>query len=71
VIVANSVSKSILRVVADNLFRKFDFVDYFPSYEFVTMSSRRISWHTDQIHVDPKMVRHIMENFVKIYYHGV
>ncbi len=33
VIVANSASKSVLRAVAEELYRRFDFVDYFPSYE--------------------------------------
>lgn len=35
-LVATTYSKSVLRVVADELWRQHDFVDYFPSYEVIT-----------------------------------
>ena len=44
VIVANSASKSVLRAVAEELFRRHDFVDYFPSYEIVLNSPRAIAF---------------------------
>jgi hypothetical protein len=68
IIVANSGSKSTLRTVAEQLRREFDDVDYFPSYEFVMNSPRAIAFKEDQLHVAGGMVRHIMQNFQKMYY---
>jgi hypothetical protein len=56
VIVANSASKSVLRTVAEELFRRFDFVDYFPSYEIVLNSPRALAFQEDQLHVARDMV---------------
>lgn len=63
VIVANSASKSVLRAVAEELFRRFDFVDYFPSYEMVLNSPRAIAFEEDQLHIARDMVAHIMGTF--------
>lgn len=63
VIVANSASKSVLRAVAEELFRRFDFVDYFPSYEMVLNSPRAIAFEEDQLHIALDMVAHIMGTF--------
>jgi hypothetical protein len=68
VIVANSGSKAILRAVAEDLQHRFDFVDYFPSYEYVTMSPRHLAWQEDQLHVASPLVKHITSNFATAYY---
>ncbi len=67
VIVANSASKSVLRAVAEELYRRFDFVDYFPSYEIVLNSPRTIAFEEDQLHVARKMVATVMETFERSY----
>jgi len=55
-IVANSYSKSALRVAAEVATRRFDHVDYFPSYETVTLSDRARAWEDDLVHVKPDMI---------------
>ena len=55
IVIENTNSKSILRVVADEIYRKLDYVDYFPSYEIVMNSPRASAWADDQL---PCPVRH-------------
>ncbi len=68
IIVANSGSKATLRAVAEELYRRHDFVDYFPSYEIVTNTKRALAWEDDQIHVNPALVKYITDSFVGLYY---
>jgi tetratricopeptide (TPR) repeat protein len=56
VIVANTYSKSMLRTVAETICSKYDWIDYYPSYESVLLSDRKITWEADLIHVTEKMV---------------
>lgn len=70
VIVANSASKSVLRAVAEELFRRFDFVDYFPSYELVLNSPRGLAFEDDQLHVARDMVAAVMSRFEAAYLQG-
>jgi hypothetical protein len=56
VIVANTYSKSMLRAVAEEICEKYDWIDYYPSYESVTLSDRKLSWEADLIHVTGEMV---------------
>jgi hypothetical protein len=56
VIVANSYSKSMLRTVAEAICEKYDWIDYYPSYEAVMLSDRRITWEADLIHVTKEIV---------------
>jgi hypothetical protein len=67
VVVANALSKSLLRTLCDELSSKYDFVDYFPSYEIVTNSPRPLAWSDDQLHVRPAMVGHVMKFFMSRY----
>ena len=67
VIVANSASKSLLRAVAEELFRRHDFVDYFPSYEIVLNSPRALAFQDDQLHIARDMVAHVMSTFQSAY----
>jgi hypothetical protein len=57
VMVANSYSKSCLRTVAEHICLKYDNVTYFPSYESVTLTDRKIAWADDLVHVTPEIVR--------------
>lgn len=56
-LVANCYSKSVQRAAAEYLYRKHDIVDYFPSYESVTLSERHVAWDEDQAHVSDEVVR--------------
>lgn len=56
VMVANTYSKAVLRVVAEQAAAEFDFVDYFPSYESITLSEREHVWLEDNLHVAPRAV---------------
>lgn len=67
VIVANSASKSVLRAVAEELYRRFDFVDYFPSYEIVLNSPRALAFEEDQLHIARDMVATVMATFERNY----
>jgi hypothetical protein len=66
VVEANTHSKAVLRVAAEEFVRRHDNVFYFPSYEFVTVSSEN-AWAADQRHVTPDTVARIMEMFREIY----
>ena len=68
IVIANAESKAILRVAAAEFARKFDDVDYFPSYEMVTYSDPRLAFAEDFRHVSPKMVETITGHFVDHYF---
>jgi hypothetical protein len=44
VISANTYSKSVLRVVAETICSRFDWVDYFPAYESVMHHPHEMAW---------------------------
>jgi len=64
VMVANTYSKSVLRTAAETAVAKLPFVTYFPSYESVTLSDRKIAWLDDLIHVSEPIVRHNVRRMV-------
>jgi hypothetical protein len=68
VVVAHQATKAMLRTVAEELFRSYDFLDYFPSYEMVLNTPRSVAWNDDQLHVNGDMVQHIMQTFYSQYY---
>jgi tetratricopeptide (TPR) repeat protein len=53
---ANCYSKSVLRAVAEQIRSEFDFVDYYPSYESITLSERSVAWREDETHVTHEIV---------------
>lgn len=57
VMAANTYSKSVLRSIAEAVVSEYDFVHYFPSYENVVLSDRRIAWKEDQVHVTPELTK--------------
>lgn len=67
VLVANCYSKSLLRVAAEHIAAENEHVDYFPSYESVTLSDRAHAWEDDQVHVRDAMVRVNVERMVSAY----
>lgn len=67
VVVANTYSKATLRAVAQAFSDRFDDVDYFPSYELVTLSRPEAAWLPDYRHVKPAFVDKIMATFLDSY----
>jgi tetratricopeptide (TPR) repeat protein len=64
---ANTYSKSVLRTIAESFVRRHENVDYFPSYEIVTLSDRVAAYWIDNIHVRPEMVERIMNQVFAAY----
>jgi len=68
VLVANTYSKSVQRAAAETFVAGKQDVDYFPSYEFVTLSNPAICWaRGDYRHVSPDIVARIMSNVLVSY----
>jgi hypothetical protein len=66
VLVSTIVSKSILRVAADEIENKFDFVTYFPSYEIITSPANSGKYYeSDLREVTNLGVSHVMRVFKK------
>jgi hypothetical protein len=61
-------SKSVLRVVADEIARRYAQVDYFPSYEIVTATGNDAEYFAaDRRNVTPAAVDHVMWSFYRNY----
>ena len=65
--VANSFSKSVLRVCAEELAQKYPQVDYFPSYEMVS-SGGLGAFLEDNIHVHDAVVRRVTGHMLDAYF---
>ena len=65
VVVANTYSKSTLRVVAQDFASAHANVQYFPSYEIVMNSQRELAWEDDLRHVQGAMTQHVMDQFMR------
>ncbi|MES2497198.1 MAG: GSCFA domain-containing protein [Pseudomonadota bacterium] len=72
VLVSTTYSKSVLRVAAENAMRRFDWIDYFPSYEIITGSPIRGNYYEDDDReVNPLGVAHVMRLFVQHFVTGI
>lgn len=68
VLVANAYSKSVQRAAIEEFLIGRTGVDYFPSYEFVTLSNPTVAWSRgDYRHVSPDVVNRIMDNVLRSY----
>jgi hypothetical protein len=66
VLSATTYSKSVLRVAAETLCRRFEHVHYFPSYEVITGAFNRGSYYADDLrNVLEDGVGHVMALFMK------
>lgn len=65
--IANTLSKATLRAAADAFQMRHDDVDYFPSFEIATLSSRGFAYAPDCLHVADRVVSHIMGRFLDSY----
>ena len=71
VLVANAYSKSVQRAAIEEFVATREGVDYFPSYEFVTLSNPAVAWsRNDYRHVSPDLVNRIMSNVLDRYVAG-
>ena len=70
VLVVNCYSKSLLRTAAEHVAGAFAHVDYFPSYESVTLSDRAHAWMDDQIHVRIALITLNVDRMLKAYTRG-
>jgi hypothetical protein len=66
-IVANSYSKAVLRVCAEQLVERFPQVDYFPSYEIVTSLGRNNFDPADNVHVRLISVIEVVKHMLAAY----
>jgi len=67
VLIANMYSKSTLRAAADIFAQSHDDVDYFPSYDIVSLSPRATTYDADCLHVADAVVGRIIQMFLCIY----
>jgi tetratricopeptide (TPR) repeat protein len=67
VAVANTYSKSVLRSVVEVLVAERENIDYFPSYESVTLTDRSIAYGYDQIHVVQGLVKLNLDRMMRRY----
>ncbi len=68
VIAANLYSKSCLRAAAEDIARRYDHVQYFPSYDAVVTSPRRSAYSSiDEIHVLEDAVRAVTTHFLSTF----
>lgn len=68
VVVANTLSKAMLRTCAESWQRKHpERIDYFPSFEMATLSDPRKVWGPDGMHVYKVFVDEIMSHFKNVY----
>jgi len=67
VLIANTFSKATLRAVCGALSRE-EGIDYFPSYESVTLTRSWSIWSRDRIHVDDAFVGKIVSRLISSYF---
>lgn len=71
VLVSTTYSKSVLRVAAQAAVDRFDWVDYFPSFEIITGSpTGGLYFEPDHRDVTPRGVQHAMRIFAERYMDG-
>ncbi len=67
VFTANCYSKSVQRAAVEAFVARHDNVDYFPSYEAITLANPDLVWKEDQRHVTDHAVQAIMEHVLHSY----
>lgn len=66
-VIANSLSKAALRVVAEELVARFrGKIDYFPSYEMI-ISAGLAAFRDDLVHVRPGVVAKVVQHMTRLY----
>jgi len=71
VLVSTAYSKAVLRVAAESMKQRFDWVDYFPSYEIITgPSTAGLYFEEDRREVSSLGVAHVMRVFERHHVEG-
>lgn len=70
VVASSTLSKCLLRVVAEAARDAYPQVDYFPSYEMIMHSPRSNTWLEDSVHVNPDQVAHVTRSFMRDWFVG-
>lgn len=65
--IANGYSKAVLRAACDVAAEARDRVDYFPSFECVTLSAPALVWDSDRVHVRQGFIGKIVRRFAEHY----
>ncbi len=60
-------AKSMLRTLAQEIADNDPHIDYFPSFEMVMLSDKKVAFREDYIHVRDPMVARIMSHFIMAY----
>jgi GSCFA family len=68
VISANLYSKSTLLSASVSVADRYDFVDYFPSYELVIYSEPTSTWMEDGVHIFPERIGKVIKTFADKYF---
>jgi tetratricopeptide (TPR) repeat protein len=71
VTIANAHSKAVLRAACDAATLEREGVDYFPSYEMVTLTDPRLVWKQDRLHVSQGFIGKIVGHMLDHYFEGV
>ncbi len=69
--IANARSKAVLRTVCEEVVSLREQVDYFPSYEIVTLSNPAQVWKSDRLHVSSDFIGKIVSYMLGHYLEGV
>lgn len=67
VLISNTLSKSTLRVAAEMFAQGHSDVDYFPTYDVISMMPRQVAFAADGIHVTDAVVGAMMRMFLRLY----
>jgi tetratricopeptide (TPR) repeat protein len=67
VAVANTYSKSALRAATEAIVSQYAHIEYFPSFESVMMTDRRLAFGDDQVHVTGSIVRFNVDRMIRGY----
>ncbi|HLL27446.1 MAG TPA: GSCFA domain-containing protein [Xanthobacteraceae bacterium] len=67
VLVANTYSKSVLRAACQEIVSERPFVDYFPSFEAVMLSTSGV-WERDHRHINDRLIGEIVKQVVAKYF---
>ncbi|NDW44278.1 GSCFA domain-containing protein [Ruegeria sp. PrR005] len=67
IVIANTTSKNTLRAAAHEFISSTPDIDYFPSYEAVTLSNPEIAWQPDRLHASDFVVGQIIGTFLDRY----
>ncbi len=69
ILIANTFSKSVLRAACNQIVSENTDIDYFPSFEAVSLSTRGV-WQRDRRHVSDTMVENIVNTVIAQYLLG-